>query len=108
MSEELEMKDQIEVIDLRTLFPLDEDTIMKSVKKIAGKYLVVTDEPSNNSFARALARKIHEDCFKYLDATVMTISSEDMPVIPMNSTLEQTMILLTEKVKAKIEGLLNY
>ncbi len=106
-SEELGIQDQIEVIDLRTLYPLDEDTIMKSVKK-TGKCLVVTEEPSNNSFARALSGKIQEECFKYLDAPVMTIGSENMPAIPLNSTLEQTMIPSTEKVKAKIEKLLNY
>jgi 2-oxoisovalerate dehydrogenase E1 component len=106
-SEELGMKDQIEVIDLRTLFPLDEETIMKSVKK-TGKCLVVTEEPSNNSFARALAGKIQEECFKFLDAPVMTIGSENMPAIPLNSTLEETMIPSTEKVKKKIESLLNY
>lgn len=101
------MRDQVEIIDLRTLFPLDEDTIMKSVKK-TGKCLVVTEEPSNNSFARALAGKIQEECFKYLDAPVMTIGSENMPAIPLNSTLEQTMIPSTEKVRAKIDTLLNY
>ena len=101
------MRDQVEIIDLRTLFPLDEDTIMKSVKK-TGKCLVVTEEPSNNSFARALAGKIQEECFKYLDAPVMTIGSENMPAIPLNSTLEQTMIPSTEKVKAKINEILNY
>ncbi|WP_397361957.1 thiamine pyrophosphate-dependent enzyme [Olleya sp. R77988] len=106
-TEELGMQDQIEVVDLRTLFPLDEDTIMKSVKK-TGKCLVVTEEPSNNSFARALAGKIQEECFKYLDAPVMTIGSENMPAIPLNSTLEQTMIPSTEKVKTKIEDILNY
>jgi 2-oxoisovalerate dehydrogenase E1 component len=104
---ELDMRDQIEIIDLRTLFPLDEETIMTSVKK-TGKCLVVTEEPSNNSFARALAGKIQEECFKYLDAPVMTIGSENMPAIPLNSTLEQTMIPSTEKVKVKIEELLNY
>ncbi len=101
------MRDQVEIIDLRTLFPLDEDTVMKSVKK-TGKCLVVTEEPSNNSFARALAGKIQEDCFKYLGAPVMTIGSENMPAIPLNSTLEQTMIPSTEKVKKKINELLNY
>ncbi|ARV09299.1 tungsten formylmethanofuran dehydrogenase [Winogradskyella sp. PC-19] len=106
-SGELDMRDQIEIIDLRTLYPLDEETIMKSVKK-TGKCLVVTEEPSNNSFARALAGKIQEECFKYLDAPVMTIGSENMPAIPLNSTLEQTMIPSTEKVKAKIEALLDY
>ena len=106
-SGELGMRDQIEIIDLRTLFPLDEETIMKSVKK-TGKCLVVTEEPSNNSFARALAGKIQEECFQYLDAPVMTIGSENMPAIPLNSTLEQTMIPSTEKVKNKIEDLLGY
>ena len=106
-SGELDMRDQIEIIDLRTLYPLDEATIMNSVKK-TGKCLVVTEEPSNNSFARALSGKIQEECFKYLDAPVMTIGSENMPAIPLNSTLEQTMIPSTEKVKEKIEVLLNY
>ncbi|NOY47997.1 MAG: tungsten formylmethanofuran dehydrogenase [Chlorobi bacterium] len=101
------MRDQIEIIDLRTLYPLDEDTIMKSVKK-TGKCLVVTEEPSNNSFARALAGKIQEECFKYLDAPVMTIGSENMPAIPLNATLEETMIPSTEKVKNKINELLSY
>ncbi|MGB3607434.1 alpha-ketoacid dehydrogenase subunit beta, partial [Psychroserpens sp.] len=106
-SGELDMRDQIEIIDLRTLFPLDENTIMKSVEK-TGKCLVVTEEPSNNSFARALAGKIQEECFKYLDAPVMTIGSENMPAIPLNSILEETMIPSTEKVKLKIKQILNY
>ncbi|MDT0293660.1 thiamine pyrophosphate-dependent enzyme [Mesonia ostreae] len=106
-SAELNMQDQIEVVDLRTLYPLDEETIMKSVKK-CGKCLVVTEEPSDNTFARALSGKIQEECFKYLDAPVMTIGSENMPAIPLNSTLEETMIPSTEKVKKKIEELLDY
>ena len=106
-SGELGMRDRIEIIDLRTLFPLDEKTIMTSVKK-TGKCLVVTEEPSNNSFALALAGKIQEACFQYLDAPVMTVGSENMPAIPLNSTLEQTMIPSTEKVISKIKQLLDY
>jgi 2-oxoisovalerate dehydrogenase E1 component len=106
-SGELGMRDKIEIIDLRTLYPLDEATIMSSVKK-TGKCLVVTEEPSGNSFARALAGKIQEDCFQYLDAPVMTIGSENMPAIPLNSTLEQTMIPSTQKVLEKIKDLLAY
>ncbi|MFL1895079.1 thiamine pyrophosphate-dependent enzyme [Aquimarina sp. 2-A2] len=102
-----DMKAKVEIVDLRTLYPLDEATVMESVKKTK-KCLVVTEEPSNNSFARALAGKIQEECFKYLDAPVMTIGSENMPAIPLNSTLEQTMIPSAAKVKAKIELLLNY
>lgn len=106
-SGEMGMRDQIEIIDLRTLFPLDEETIMKSVKK-TGKCLVVTEEPSNNSFARALAGKIQEECFRYLDAPVMTLGSENMPAIPLNSALEETMIPSTEKVKVKIAQMMKY
>ncbi|WP_298510084.1 thiamine pyrophosphate-dependent enzyme [uncultured Kordia sp.] len=100
-------RENIEIIDLRTLFPLDEETIIASVKK-TGKCLVVTEEPVNNSFARSIAGMIQEKCFKYLDAPVMVIGSENMPAIPLNSTLEQTMIPSTEKVKKKIEELMNY
>jgi len=101
------MRDNVEIIDLRTLFPLDEVAIMKSVKK-TGKCLVVTEEPVNNSFALALAGKIQEECFTYLDAPVMTIGSENMPAIPLNTILEETMIPSTEKVKNKILEILNY
>jgi 2-oxoisovalerate dehydrogenase E1 component len=101
------MKENIEIVDLRTLYPLDEETILKSVKKTK-KCLVVTEEPVNNSFARSLAGMIQEKCFKYLDAPVMVIGSENLPAIPLNSTLEQTMIPSAEKVKLKIEELLNY
>lgn len=100
-------KNQVEIIDLRTLFPLDEEAILKSVRKTK-KCLVVTEEPVNNSFARSLAGLIQEKCFKYLDAPVMVIGSENMPAIPLNSILEQTMIPSAEKVKVKIEELLNY
>ena len=106
-SEELDLQDKIEVIDLRTLYPLDEETIMNSVKK-TGKCLVLTEEPKNNSFAQALSGKIQEECFNYLDAPVMTLGSENLPAIPLNSTLEYTMIPSVNKVKDKIIELLNY
>ena len=73
-----------------------------------GKCLIVTEEPTNNSFARSLAGLIQEKCFKFLDAPVMVIGSENMPAIPLNSTLEFTMIPNVDKVKAKMDELLNY
>jgi 2-oxoisovalerate dehydrogenase E1 component len=94
-------------VDLRTLYPLDEETIINSVKK-AKKCLVVTEEPTNNSFARSLAGLLQEKCFRYLDAPVMVIGSENMPAIPLNSTLEFTMIPNADKVRAKMEELLSY
>ena len=106
-SAELGMQDQIEVIDLRTLHPLDYETVFASVKK-CGKCLVVTEEPSDNGFSRGLQGRIQEECFRELDAPVMLIGSENMPAIPLNSTLEETMIPSTSKVKAKIEKLIKY
>ncbi|MCG2431976.1 alpha-ketoacid dehydrogenase subunit alpha/beta [Aequorivita xiaoshiensis] len=106
-SEELGMQDKIEVVDLRTLHPLDYETVFKSVKK-CGKCLVVTEEPSDNGFSRGLQGRIQEECFQNLDAPVMLIGSENMPAIPLNSTLEETMIPSTEKVKKKILDILGY
>jgi 2-oxoisovalerate dehydrogenase E1 component len=106
-SEELGMQDKIEIIDLRTLHPLDYETVFASVKKCA-KCLVVTEEPSENSFSRALQGRIQEECFQYLDAPVMVIGSENMPAIPLNSVLEQTMIPSVEKVKQKILNILKF
>ncbi len=106
-SEELGLQDKIEVVDLRTLHPLDYETVFKSVKK-CGKCLVVTEEPSENGFSRGLQGRIQEECFQQLDAPVMLIGSENMPAIPLNSTLEETMIPSTEKVKKKILEILNY
>ena len=106
-SEQLGLQDKIEVVDLRTLHPLDYETVFKSVKK-CGKCLVVTEEPSDNGFSRGLQGRIQEECFQSLDGPVMLIGSENMPAIPLNSTLEQTMIPSTEKVKEKIKEVLNY
>ena len=106
-SEELDMQDRIEIIDLRTLHPLDYETVFKSVKK-CGKCLIVTEEPSENGFSRGLQGRIQEECFQHLDGPVMLIGSENMPAIPLNSILEETMIPSTEKVKKKILEVLAY
>ncbi len=106
-SEELDLQDRIEIVDLRTLHPLDYDTVFKSVKK-CGKSLIITEEPSENGFSRGLQGRIQEECFQYLDGPVMLIGSENMPAIPLNSTLEETMIPSTEKVKNKILEVMGY
>jgi 2-oxoisovalerate dehydrogenase E1 component len=102
-----EFRSQVEIIDLRTLFPLDEECMFESVRK-TGKCLIVTEEPAGNSFARSLAGLIQENCFEQLDGPVRVIGSENMPAIPLNSVLEQTMIPSADKVKLAITSLLNY
>lgn len=98
---------QIEVLDLRTLHPLDEEAIYAAAKKHS-KCLVVTEEPVSNTFAQSIAARIQENCFEYLDGPVRTIGSVDMPAIPLNSVLEQAMIPSVEKVRVAIEGLLAF
>lgn len=102
-----EMKDRVEIIDLRTINPLDEETVLASVRK-HNRCLVVTEEPVNNSFAQALAGRISKMCFESLDAPVEIIGSENLPAIPLNSTLEAAMIPNADKVGEVIRRVLNY
>ncbi len=99
--------DQIEIVDLRTLNPLDEVSIIASVKK-HGKCIVLTEEPYNNGFPQALAGRISKKCFEFLDAPVEVIGSENLPAIPLNATLETTMLPNASKVSKAIAELLNY
>ena len=98
---------QIEIIDLRTLFPLDEELIFSSVKK-HGKCLVLTEEQQNNSFAEALAGRIAKECFKFLDAPVEVLGALNLPAVPMNIKLEKAMLPNAEKVAEIISNLLIY
>ena len=102
-----EFPGRIEIIDLRTLVPIDEKAILSSVKK-HGRCLIVTEEPANNSFALSLAGFISDKCFENLDAPVQVIGSENLPAIPLNSVLEERMIPNAEKVKKAMEKVLGY
>ena len=100
-------KGRVEVLDLRTLFPLDEDAMYELARR-HGKVLVVTEEPVNNTFAQSLAARIAENCFQFLDAPVRTLGAANMPAVPLNSTLEMEMIPSIEKVGAAIGDLLGF
>jgi 2-oxoisovalerate dehydrogenase E1 component len=97
---------KIEIIDLRTLFPLDEELVFATVKK-HGKCLIVTEEQQNNSFAEALAGRISKACFKFLDAPVEVLGALNLPAVPMNIVLEKEMLPNAEKVAACIQQLLS-
>ncbi len=98
---------QIEIIDLRTLFPLDEEMTFDSVKK-HGKCLVLTEEQQNNSFAEALAGRISKECFKWLDGPVEVLGAANIPAIPLNMNLENAILPNADKVWEKIKTLLAY
>ncbi len=96
---------QVTIVDLRTLFPLDEELIFEVVKK-HGKCLVLTEEQQNNSFAEALAGRISNQCFKMLDAPVEVLGALNLPAVPMNMILEATMLPNAMKVIEKLRLLL--
>ena len=98
---------KVEVVDLRTIYPIDEELVFNRVNA-HGKCLVLTEEPFQNSFAQALSGSIQEKCFENLDAPVYVMGSENLPAIPLNSTLEKTMLPNSEKVSIKIEEILSY
>jgi len=98
---------QIEIVDLRTLFPLDEEMIFESVKK-HGRCLVLSEEQQNNSFAEALAGRISKECFRWLDAPVDVLGAANIPAIPLNMNLENAVLPNAEKVEVKIKILFAY
>lgn len=98
---------RVEVIDLRTLFPLDEEMIISTVKK-HGRCLVLTEEQQNNSFAEALAGRISAACFRWLDAPVAVLGALNLPAVPMNTALEAAMLPNAEKTAQRLNSLLNY
>ena len=98
---------QIEILDLRTLNPIDWETIVASVKR-HGRAFVLTEEPLLNSFAESLAGRISKECFSFLDAPVWTFGAANLPAIPLNVELEKKMLPNSEKVKSELLKLLQY
>lgn len=98
---------QIEIVDLRTLYPLDEDLVFSLVEK-HGKCMVLTEEQQTNSFAQALGYRISKQCFQWLDAPVEVMGALDLPAVPMNMLLEKAMLPNAEKLALKITELLRY
>jgi len=98
---------QVEIVDLRTLSPCDNDAIYASVKR-HGKVIVLTEETLNNSFAQAIAGRIQEHCFQQLDAPVKCVGSLDLPAVPLNVDLEKEMLPNADKVAHAIADLLSY
>ncbi|MFK7924186.1 MAG: transketolase C-terminal domain-containing protein, partial [Bacteroidia bacterium] len=101
------LKGQVEILDLRTLAPIDWEAIVDRVER-HNKVLVLTEETLQNSFAESLAGRISQQCFRSLDAPVMTMGAIDTPAIPLNATLEATMLPNADKVLTKLEELLGY
>jgi 2-oxoisovalerate dehydrogenase E1 component len=97
---------QVEIIDLRTLFPLDEALVFETVKK-HGRCLVLTEEQQNNSFAEALGYRISKACFAHLDLPVEVMGAMNLPAVPIHIALEAAMLPDAGKVKLRLAQLLH-
>lgn len=104
---EKQFEGKVEIIDLRTLNPLDMEKVYEVAKKHS-KIMLVTEESIEASFTLGLAGRIQRECFQYLDAPVEIVASVDTPAIPLNSILETTLLVNGEKVAEGLKNLLNY
>lgn len=98
---------QVEIIDLRTLNPIDTETMYAAVKK-HGKCMLVTEESKEASFTLGLAGRIQENCFEALDAPIKIVGSVDTPAIPLNSILEAELLPNADKVEKVLGELMGY
>jgi len=102
-----ELNGRVEILDLRTLNPLDWEAVQAAVRR-HGKALVLTEEPLLNSFAESLAGRIQRHCFRQLDAPVFTLGAASLPAIALNAELEKQMLPSAAKVAAALTELLAY
>jgi len=96
----------IEVIDLRTLNPLDTATIFSSVQK-TGKVLIVHEDTLTGGFGGEIAARISQECFESLDGPIMRVAALDTPV-PYSPPLEYAMLPTEEKISKAVNELASY
>lgn len=102
-----ELKDySIEIIDVRTIIPLDKETIFNSVKK-TGKVLIVHEDTLTAGFGAEIAALISDNCFQYLDGPVKRLAAHDTH-IPYHPNLENFILPNKEKIKNAIKELLEF
>ena len=96
----------MEVVDLRTLMPLDRETVCASVRKTS-KVLLVHEDTRSGGMAGELAATINETVFEYLDGPVVRVTAPDTPV-PFSPPLEEAFLPNAEKVLEKARWLYRY
>ena len=97
----------VEVVDLRTLRPLDKDTVLTSVRK-TGKCLIVYEDNRFGGYGAEVAAVVAEEAFDYLDGPVTRIAGPDVPGVPYNHVLEDWFMVDPEKIVAGIRKLAAY
>lgn len=96
----------VELIDIRTINPLDEDTIYRSVRK-CGKAAVVYEDMLTSGFGAEIAARISDECFRYLDGPVKRIASADTH-IPYHPNLEMEVLPTRERIYRELKELLKW
>jgi 2-oxoisovalerate dehydrogenase E1 component beta subunit len=96
----------VEVVDLRTLLPLDRETVMESVKKTS-KVLLLHEDTRTAGMAGELAVSITESVFEYLDGPIVRVTAPDTPV-PYSPPLEEAFLPNAQKVIEKARWLYRY
>jgi 2-oxoisovalerate dehydrogenase E1 component beta subunit len=96
----------IEIVDLRTLLPLDRETVCESVKKTS-KVLLLHEDTRTGGLAGELAVSITESVFDYLDAPIVRVTAPDTPV-PYSPPLEDAFLPNASKVVEKARWLARY
>jgi 2-oxoisovalerate dehydrogenase E1 component beta subunit len=97
----------VEVVDLRTLRPLDKETVLDSVRK-TGKCLVVYEDNRFGGYGAEVAAMVGEEAFDYLDGPVTRIAGPDVPGVPYNHVLEDWFMVNPEKIADGIRKLAAY
>ena len=106
-AEALAQEVSVEVVDLRTLAPLDKEAILESVRK-TGKALIVHEDNLTGGIGGELAAIIAEEAFDYLDGPVMRLAMPDVPAVPYSPPLEEYCLLNPDKIAAAIRKLADY
>ncbi len=96
----------VEIIDLRTIVPLDEEAIAKSVRK-TGKLLIAHEAAGNVGFGAEIAARISEKQFQYLDAPIMRVTGADCPV-PYSKVLEDAVLPQPEDLERALRRLAGF
>ncbi len=97
----------VEVVDLRTLRPLDKETVLNSVRK-TGKCLVVYEDNRFGGYGAEVAAIVAEEAFDYLDGPVTRIAGPDVPGVPYNHVLEDWFMVNPDKIADGIRQLAAY
>ncbi|MFZ5855078.1 MAG: alpha-ketoacid dehydrogenase subunit beta [Chloroflexota bacterium] len=97
----------VEVVDLRTLRPLDRETLLGSVRK-TGKCLVVYEDNRFGGYGAEIAAIVAEEAFDYLDGPVMRVAGPDVPGVPYNHVLEDWFMVNPDKIAEGIRTLAAY